>query len=897
MNKIYFLFFLIVVLFGVNIVYAQVPVLSYPTPQTFAVKQLISPIAVKNTGGEVPLGYYGQGSGVAGSGFYGFKDSPISYEASFANPVSVAVDTYGYTYVADANNNAIRKIDPDGGVTTLAGGGGAGSADGTGAAAKFNYPTGVATDKDANVYVTDFGNNSIRKITPAGVVTTITKTGLNLPYGLAVDANYNIIVADTYNHRIKKVTQSGVVTVIAGNGFTGLVDGAGVAASFNLPYAVTLDNAGNIYVADRNHNAIRKITTTGIVSTVVKNTNLSKPTGITIDSLGVLYVTNEIGFISKVTTTGISTVFAGADSLHNDGVTYEEGVDTAARYGANCGIGYDVSGNLIVADGQNFQVRRISLNGFKISPKLPKGLVFGDDATISGTPDSLSTAKDYTVTGYASTLIGSTTINITVSSIAGQTITFNPISSTLYGTADLKNIATSNNPNTPITYTSSNLSVATIVNNAVHIVGVGTSNITANQAGNATYLAAAPVTQVLTVTKGVLTITANNQNKIAGTGNPVLTFKYSGFAAGEDSTKLITKPVAQTTALPTSPAGVYPITVSGGVANNYTFTYVPATLTVAPLPVIIESGPTAFLTGDSVTLAIDYPPGYTYQWVYNGTFIPGATSSSYVAKITGNYAVNITINGTIQSSAIIPVTAAFILPPQNFKLQINAVTCKGSNNGTVFITATKKLNYTAIITDAAGASNSLAFTDTVTIKKLKPGSYNLCITISGQIYSQCFSVNIVEPKDLSVFSVVNRTVNTVNLQLGGASLYNVNLNGTLYTTSQSQLTLPLVAGSNKISVTTDKLCQGLFEKEILINDYPPYPNPFTSALNLNIGSTVNQQIHVSILSLASGREVYVADYINKAGVLQLDLKDLGSGLYYLNLKLDNRNSSFKILKK
>jgi hypothetical protein len=900
MDKIYFVFFFIIGLFGVNILYAQAPVLSYPTPQTFAVDKPITPIPITNTGGPVPQGYYAQSSGIAGNGLYGYHDDTSPDAATFANPIGVAVDPAGNTFIADANNNAIRKIDPFGVVTTLAGGDGAGFADGVGSAAKFNFPTGLACDKNGNIYVADFSNSKIRKITQGGTVTTIPATGLNLPYGIAIDGANNIIVADTYNNLIKKVTQAGVATVIAGNGAAALTDGLGSAASFYLPHSVILDRLGNIYVADRFNDAIRKITPTGNVTTIVHHTNIYSPTGITIDSIGNLYVTNgknQTGFISQVTTTGTSVIFAGTDTLHNGGVFSREGVGTGARFAGGAGISYDEGGNLIIADGQNFNVRRVSLNGYDIKPELPLGLSMDRFGTISGTPDTISTARIYTVTGYRRTFVGSTTINIEVLSIAPQTITFNPIPNQTYGVADLTNLATSTNTTIPITYTSSNPAVATIVNNNVHIVGVGVTNITANQASSPNFTAATPVTQSLTVTKGSLTITVNNQNKITGQDNPTLTFRYVGFVNGDDSTKLITKPVAQTSANTTSAVGTYPITTSGGVADNYNFTYVAGTLTVAPLPVIVANGSTAFLAGDSVLLSVSYPAGYTYQWNYNGNPITGETKSSYTAKISGPFSVSVMVNGKTSTSAATNVTAAFTLPPQNFKLQINAVSCKGSNNGTVFISTAQRLNYVATLLDAANVSTSYPFTDTVTIGKLKPGAYSLCISVTGQTYSQCYNITITEPKDLAVFSSINRTLNTVNLQLSGASLYNVDVNGTLYTTAQNQLTVPLANGNNKILVTTDKLCQGIVEKNIVIHDYIPYPNPFSGTLSVNIGNFVAKQVQVNIYNVVSGKQVYTGTYTNQSGIVQMDLKGLASGLYYLNLNLDNTISSFKVLKK
>jgi glucose/arabinose dehydrogenase len=191
----------------------------------------------------------------------------------------VAVDGDGNLYVTDRQNHTIRKITPAGVVTTLAGTAGSyGSADGTGADARFYYPYGVAVDGDGNVYVADTINHTIRKITPAGVVTTLAGTAgavgstdgtgadarFNEPYGVAVDGDGNVYVTDRYNHTIRKITPAGVVTTWAGaEGESGFVDGIGRAAFFDYPSGVAVDGDGNVYVADNSNHAIRKVTPAG----------------------------------------------------------------------------------------------------------------------------------------------------------------------------------------------------------------------------------------------------------------------------------------------------------------------------------------------------------------------------------------------------------------------------------------------------------------------------------------------------------------------------------------------------------------------------------------------------------------------------------------------------------
>ncbi len=332
---------------------------------------------------------------IAGKTFYGSEDG-TNGTAQFALPFGTAVDSAGNIYVADAANCTIREVTPVGTnwvVTTLAGlAGCTGTNDGTGSGARFNNPYGVAVDTNGNLYVADTANHTIREVTPVGtnwVVTTLvgqagsagTNDGtgnaarFNGPGGLAVDTNGNVYVADTANHTIRKVTPVGtdwVVTTLAGlGGSAGSANGTGSAARFYKPQDVAGDSAGNLYVADSSNDTIRKVTPGSVVTTLAglalsagsangtgSAARFHTPYGVTVDSQGNIYVT-EIGnaTIRKVTSAGVVTTWAGLAGYRGT----NDGTASAARFQVPCGVTVDSAGNLFVADDFNNTIRKVTL--------------------------------------------------------------------------------------------------------------------------------------------------------------------------------------------------------------------------------------------------------------------------------------------------------------------------------------------------------------------------------------------------------------------------------------------------------------------------------------------------------------------------------------------------------
>jgi sugar lactone lactonase YvrE len=319
-------------------------------------------------------------AGLAGS--YGHVDGTGS-TARFYDTNGLAVDSAGNVYVAEYTNCTIRKVTPAGVVTTLAGTAlSIGHADGTGAAARFNGPDGVAVDSAGNVYVADSAAETIRKITPAGVVTTLAGTWASFgstdgtgaaarfsnPKGIAVDSAGNVYVADTYNHTIRKITSAGVVTTLAGTaGTSGHADGTGPAATFYDPTGVAVDSAGTVYVADTNNNLIRKITPAGVVTTLAGSGPLSPglddgigtaatfdyPNGLAVDAAGNIYVA-DFDCVRKITPGGMVTTVAGSPGVAGAA----DGAGSAATFWNAAGVAVDSLGNVYVADTDNDTIRK-----------------------------------------------------------------------------------------------------------------------------------------------------------------------------------------------------------------------------------------------------------------------------------------------------------------------------------------------------------------------------------------------------------------------------------------------------------------------------------------------------------------------------------------------------------
>ena len=313
---------------------------------------------------------------IAGDGLPGMSNGS-GRRTRFADPFGVALDAAGNLYVADGgDNNSIRKIGLDGVSTTLAGAV-EGYAEGLGKAASFNTPSGLAVDGAGNLYVADTGNNAIRKITPDGKVSTLAGDGLagdkdgrgaaarfNGPIGVAVDDEGVVYVTDTYNDRIRRIAPNGDVTTLAGGARAGKADGQAAQALFDLPTGLAVAANGDLYIADTGNHAIRKLDKNGVVTTVAEARDderaslLRSPVALALTADGYLYLgSNSHGRLAQITPSGEVLTLVDVDHMAQPGY----GPDGSVRLYAPRGIAVARDGSLFVTDGATYRLHHVGV--------------------------------------------------------------------------------------------------------------------------------------------------------------------------------------------------------------------------------------------------------------------------------------------------------------------------------------------------------------------------------------------------------------------------------------------------------------------------------------------------------------------------------------------------------
>ncbi|GAB3840051.1 hypothetical protein [Hymenobacter jeollabukensis] len=322
-------------------------------------------------------------STVAGSGTAGRADGPAA-TAQFNFPGAVLVDAQGTVYVADTQNHGVRKISPTGVVSTIVGNGGPGYYDAwTGVQAAFTGPNGLALDARGVLYIADTGNGSIRQLLPSAATATLAGNGtggyqdgpgpvarFTSPLGLTYDGQRTLYLCDTDDYRIRQVDTTGLATTLAGSGVAGMVDGPAATARFREPHGIARDAAGNLYIADRSVHRIRRLTPTGIVSTVAgtgtsgyadgtaTTAQFNGPVGLAYDGRTGLYISEREGHRLRRLdlATGVVSTVAGTGTAG-----YANGAGNVALFNRPQGLYWaEAEQSLYVADASNHRIRKVT---------------------------------------------------------------------------------------------------------------------------------------------------------------------------------------------------------------------------------------------------------------------------------------------------------------------------------------------------------------------------------------------------------------------------------------------------------------------------------------------------------------------------------------------------------
>lgn len=419
-NIVLSLFFLLLI----GKLFSQVPNIRYTGySANYCTDLPINPISITSTGGiVVPVV-----TTLAGSNA-GYADGSDT-NAKFLYPSGICTDPSGNVYIADQGNNRIRKITPNGLVTTVAGSS-LGFKDSTGTNAKFYGPACITMDAAGNLIVSDYYNHRIRKISPSGIVTTfagstigyVNDTGIKAkfygPSGIVFDKDSNLVVVEQGNHKIRKISPSGVVTFYAGS-IQGISDGLGSAAKFSEPFGIARDINNNFLVADLTNQRIRKIDSAGMVTTVAgsiqgyldgngSGSQFFLPTAVMVDHRGATFIADLYNHrIRRMSLSSQVTTVAGS------GVPgYKDSIGEGARFNGPAGLATTQDGIIYVVDQLNHLIRKLTY--YSINPPLPTGLVFNrTTGEIYGTPTAVTPTTAYVVTGQ--NLFGTDTATITFS--------------------------------------------------------------------------------------------------------------------------------------------------------------------------------------------------------------------------------------------------------------------------------------------------------------------------------------------------------------------------------------------------------------------------------------------------------------------------------------------------
>lgn len=591
--------------------------------------------------------------------------------AQFDSPHGIACDAAGNIYVADRDNNIIRKITTAGVVTTFAGSGLQGSTDGSGTTASFFEPWGIACDATGNLYVADTKNYKIRKITSAGVVTTfagdgssgvtdgtLTSAQFGFPTGIALDASGNVYVSEFMTHTIRKISGGNVVTLAGTSFLSGDVNGTGAAARFDHPHSLVCDASGNIYVTDSWNNKIKKITPAGAVTTfagsgtpgningAASSAQFDLPMGITKDASGNFYIGDVNNYCIRKIASGSVTTYAGVAGTSG----LLNGPLAQANFNSPSCIAFFGPDKFYIGDEGNEVIRVIS-NSTSLNPLTlattggATTFCQGTSAQVTATPSGLTNYifKDgsttvatnntgiFSLSGLAS---GTHSITCTASSGTASYSTSSPLVITIVGSG-----SATVSPAGPLVVCGGGSVTLTASTGASYAwsTGATTPSVSITQPGNysvtITYAGGCSASSnTVTVTSGTTftaTVTPNTPPPVC-TGDSVLLTATLGASYAWSNGKTTRSIYVKT-------AGNYYVVITNNSGCTSTSSSVTVTTSTIPIATITPGGPVTILQGQTATLTANASGGYL--WSTNAvtqTITVGLPGTYWVKVLNGN---------------------------------------------------------------------------------------------------------------------------------------------------------------------------------------------------------------------------------------------------------------------
>ncbi len=700
---------------------------------------------------------------IAGNGTNGDTgDGGAATAATLAGIGSLVTDAAGNVYMADGYNNVIRKISTSGTITRYAGNAAGGySGDGGPATAAGLYAGGLAMDAAGNLYIADYTNNRVRKVSTSGIISTYAGNGtsgfsgdggaataakLNNPGALAVDASNNLFIADNTNVRIRKVSPSGVITTYCGTGTSGYTGDGGAATAANITASCSMatDASGNLYLLDNTNARVRKVSTSGTITTfagvgtagfsgdggAASSAMLNRPSGITVSVAGDLYISDQYNNrVRKINSSGIISSVAGTGT---SGFSGDGGSATAAMLNLPTSIATNAGGDIFIGEYSNYRIRKVTAG----TPSLPAitgatSVCLSSTTTLAdsisgGTWSSANSSIASVSTGgvVRGNSVGTTTISYTVSNTCGSStvvksmsVISTPYAGVLSGPTTVcvgSTITIADSGATGGSWSSSNTTVASVNSSGV-VSGITAGTATISYIVS-TSCGTASATKTITVSPATRVSAIAGSSSVCVGSSIILNDSVSGGTWTSSSTSLATV---------TSGGVVWGVS-AGAVAITYTLTTscgtaaAVKTLSVTGAPSVPAiTGASSVCVGGTTTLS-DASSGGT--WVSSNTSVASIGSASGV--VTGITAGTATITYTVTNSCgstsvtmgitvlAAPATPGTISGASSVCTGASTTFTEGSTGGawTSSSTAVATVNSSGVVTGVTAGTATISYT-------------------------------------------------------------------------------------------------------------------------------------------------------------------------------------------